>query len=100
MSNTPEPLREALRRWRVAPPADAGFRPAVWSRIEAVRRAASENWFHYFRRHAAAWSLVAVCAAGVAGLLGREAGERRATADHEQILGTYLAQIDARVTHR
>ncbi|HLP07336.1 MAG TPA: hypothetical protein VK178_04160 [Opitutaceae bacterium] len=100
MSNLPKSLCETLRGWQVAPPADAGFRPAVWSRIEGLRRAATETWFGYFRRHAIVWSLVLLSTAAGAGLLGREAGERRAVADHTVILDTYLAQIDARVMHR
>ncbi|MFT3828899.1 MAG: hypothetical protein QM691_04245 [Opitutaceae bacterium] len=100
MSNSQNPLREILHIWRIAPPADAGFRPAVWSRIEALRRTASETWFGYFRRHTLAWSLVLLSTAAGAGLLGRQAGERRAVADHSAILDTYLAQIDARVMHR
>jgi hypothetical protein len=100
MNTSPKPLRETLRTWQVAPLADAGFRPAVWSRIEAARRAVHENWFGYLRRHAIAWSFVLVATAAGAGLLGSHAGERRAVADHASILDTYLAQIDARAMHR
>lgn len=96
MPNAPDPLRAKLRVWQVDPPAEGGFRPAVWARIGARRRELAETWFGYFRRHAVAWSLAVAVSAGVAGLLGNLVGERRAAADHAAILGTYLAQIDAR----
>ena len=81
----------------MAPPADKSFRPAVWKQIERLRYAATESWFGYLRRHAVVCALVLVAAVAGAGLLGRMTGDWRARADHDAIIGTYLAQIDARV---
>lgn len=98
-SSPSDSLRGALRRWQVAPPADPAFRPAVWSRIESARRVLGETWSAYFRRHALGWSLTMAIALGGAILLGQRAGVRRALAEHDVVLHTYLAQIDARAMH-
>ena len=90
-------LAERLAQWRVAPPADAQFRPAVWGRIEAVRSAASAGWATYLRRHGTAWGLAVVTLVGVAGVTGRAAGLQHKAAERDAVLKLYVAEIDARV---
>lgn len=95
-SPTSDPTREQLRSWRVAPPADPGFRTGVWARIEQTRRAVGESWSAYFRRHSVVWSVAFLVTTSGAALLGQRAGEQHTRAEHDTILHSYLAQIDAR----
>jgi len=89
-------LHTTLLAWRVSPPADPGFRSALWARIESARERFELTWTGYLRRHTAAWALVLVLAAVGAGWAGHHAGEGHALADRETVLASYVAAIDAR----
>jgi hypothetical protein len=93
MTPSHDPLSALLRTGcTVEPERTPGFRPAVWARIEALRR--PETWAGWIRRHALPVGLAAVLAvalaSGGAGWLARSdvAAEREA-----QIL-RYLAGLD------
>lgn len=94
MNNSRDNLSETLRTWRVTPPADPGFRAAVWRR---VGRSADASWSAYLRTHPAAWSLAAVLAFGVAGFAGHTAAKQRIKTDRDAIAVAYLAELDPRV---
>ena len=89
-------MPRALHRWRVSPPADPGFRGAVWARIEAARCVVVESWSGYCRRHMVAWSLVLLTMLAGAAWHGQRAGASHTRAEHDTIMHSYLAQIDAR----
>ena len=87
-------LSEVLHRWRVDPPADQNFRPAVWQRIDGRSRA---TWPAYLRSHATAWSLAAVVILGAAAYSGSALAQARARADRDAMVVTYLVELDPRV---
>lgn len=93
-SPSPDPLAPALASWRVDPPADPGFRAAVWRRIEA---AAPATWAGYLRRHAVAWSVAAALAVAAAGWTGHRAAQARLAAERERMVAAYLGDLDPRV---
>ena len=90
----PDSLSEALRDWRVNPPADPDFRPAVWRRLGRQRAA---TWPVYLRSHATTWSLAAVLALGAAAYSGSALARARVRADREAIVVSYLVDLDPRV---
>jgi hypothetical protein len=90
----PDPLAPALQSWRVDPPADPGFRAAVWRRIEA---ATPPTWGAYLRRHAVAWSCAAALAVVAAGWTGHRVAQVRLAAERERMVATYLGDLDPRV---
>lgn len=94
MNTSRDNLSEVLRSWRVKPPADPGFRAAVWRRIG---RPADVSWPAYLRAHTAAWALTAVLTVGVAGLAGRALAQARVQADREMIVVSYLVELDPRI---
>jgi hypothetical protein len=87
-------MQDILHPWRVSPPPDPGFRPAVWSRIEARRTLNNESWAASIRRHAALWTTALLLAMTAAGLLGDLAGRKHADAERQQMLTAYLSAID------
>lgn len=94
MNTSRDNLTEVLHGWRVKPPADPGFRAAVWQRIG---RPAEVSWPAYLRAHTAAWSLAALLVVGVAGFAGRAVAQARVQADREAIVVSYLVELDPRV---
>jgi len=94
MNNPPDSLAESLRRWRVSPAADPGFRSSVWQRIDARTRV---TWPGYLRAHPAVWSLLAVLALGAAGYTGSALARAHVQADREAIVVAYLVDLDPRV---
>lgn len=94
MNTSRDNLSETLRTWRVTPPADPGFRAAVWRRLA---RPADVSWFAYLRTHTAAWSVAAALALGVAGFAGHTAAKLRIQADRDAIAVAYLTELDPRV---
>jgi hypothetical protein len=93
--NTPrDSLSAVLQRWRVEPPADPGFRPAVWQRLDARAR---ESWPAYLRSRATAWSLAAVVMLGAAAYSGTALAHSRVRADREAMVVNYLVELDPRV---
>lgn len=94
MNIPPDSLSEALRDWRVNPPADPDFRPGVWRRLGRQRPA---TWPVYLRSHATTWSLAAVLALGAAAYSGSALARARVRADREAIVVSYLVDLDPRV---
>ncbi len=94
MNTSRDDLPKMLHEWRVKPPADPGFRHAVWQRIQ---RPPDVSWAAYLRTHLAAWTVAAVLTLGVAGLAGRALAQVHIQADREAIVTTYLVELDPRV---
>lgn len=94
MNTSRDNLSEALKDWRVNPPADPNFRNRVWQRIGSQTRV---TWPAYLRAHTAAWSLAAVLAVSVAGFTGSSLARAKARADRDAMVVTYLVELDPRV---
>lgn len=94
MHNSPDSLSEALRAWRVQPPRDPAFRPAVWQRIH---QAARDGWVNYVRDHRLAWGLTAAVAVIGAGWTGHTAAQARLESSRHAMAETYLVELDPRV---
>lgn len=95
--NSPEPndrLAEAMASWRVQPTSDPNFRPAVWGRIQ---RRAQETWVGYVRARAVGWSVAAVLALAAAGWTGHAVGRAKLEHGREQMVISYLGNLDPRV---
>ena len=94
-SNEPiDPLSRTLAAWRVEPPSDPNFRPAVWQRI---RQRSRETLAGYLRAHLVGWAVVAGLAVVAAGWAGHAAARAKLAADRDQMVVTYLGAIDPRV---
>ncbi len=91
---------DSLRVWQVSPPPDPAFRPAVWAQIASTVRRRQESWWGYCRRHALLWGLVFLVGTAGAGLHGQRVGVQHRDEDHRAMVGTYLAEIDARAMLR
>jgi hypothetical protein len=89
-----DPISRTLAEWRVQPMADPNFRPAVWNRI---RQRSRETWANYVQAHAAAWSVVALVAVTAAGWAGVSAGRARLAEQREAMVVSYLVELDPRV---
>lgn len=87
-------LTEALASWRVTPPPDASFRPAVW---QAIQRRSRETWAAFVRSHLLGWSLAAAAAVAVAGWTGHSAARARLESGREEMVVSYLGNLDPRV---
>ena len=88
------PLSEALRDWRVEPPADPNFRHRVWQRLH---HPLPPTWSAYLRGHAVTWMLVTVLTVSAAALTGHATARARVKADREMMVVTYLVDLDPRV---
>ncbi len=87
-------LSKTLTAWRVKPPSTANFRPAVWQRLQ---QRAGDTWTGYIRAHLAGWSAVALVAVGVAGWTGHVAAQLKLESSREQMVVSYLGELDPRV---
>lgn len=87
-------LRAALGTWRLAPPPNPDFRPAVWGRIQ---RRAQETWASYVRTHLVGWSVAAMFAIAAAGWTGHAVAQARIEDGREQMVVSYLGNLDPRV---
>jgi hypothetical protein len=94
MNTSRDSLAEVLRRWRVAPPAEPGFRSNVWRRIGRQSRA---TWSVYLRPHATAWALAAVVTVSAAAYTGHLTARAQVRADREALVVNYLVELDPRV---
>lgn len=94
---SPDRLGETLRTWRVAPPADPGFRTAVWTRLQ---RRAPATWPAYLRGNLAGWAVAAGLAVVAAGWSGHQLAQARLDARREQMVVNYLGELDPRVLAR
>ncbi len=95
--NTSDPndsLSRALATWRVTPPPDPNFRPAVWQRITRRTR---ETWTAYVRAHLIGWSVTAGLAVVAAGWTGHTVARAKLDAGRDQMVVSYLGAIDPRV---
>ncbi|MBI5767666.1 MAG: hypothetical protein HZA93_07710 [Verrucomicrobia bacterium] len=93
-ATAPDRLSRVLAEWRVQPPSNPHFRPAVWQRIAQGRR---ESWPTYLRAHLVGWTVAAGVAVVAAGWAGHTAGRAKLAADREQMVISYLGEIDPRV---
>lgn len=89
-----DPLARDLAAWRVTPPGDPNFRPAVWQRIQ---RRSRETWAAYVRSHLIGWSLAAAVAVAAAGWTGHSVARAKLDSSREEMVVSYLGNLDPRV---
>ena len=94
MNTDREKLGRVLADWRVAPPADAAFRPGVWARIERARREVA--WAGFVRTHAVPCAALLVVALGVGAWTGRERARSAVETERAAIVKSYVSGLDAR----
>ncbi|HYD85420.1 MAG TPA: hypothetical protein VEA63_15245 [Opitutus sp.] len=87
-------LARALADWRIRPPANPNFRPAVWQRL---RQRTRETWSGYVRAHASAWVLIAALTLTASGWAGLSAGKAKLAAERDAMVTAYLVELDPRV---
>lgn len=87
-------LSELLAAWHVRPRRDPGFRPAVLDRIQ---RRARETWSTYIAAHRLGWSLAALAVISGAGWAGTSAARARLEATRDEMVVSYLGNLDPRV---
>jgi len=93
MNPNPE-LSQALRSWRVQAPADPGFRPGVWSRIEAVQR--RHQGLGTSRARLGTLTLAAAVTLLASGWTGHHMAEQRQRSEREALALRYVVDMDAR----
>lgn len=93
-SDTSERLSALLAEWRVAPRPDPAFRTQVWARLSRVAR---PTWPSYLRSHLAGWAVAGALAVVAAGWTGHQAAQARLEAQREQMVVSYLGNLDPRV---
>lgn len=87
-------LSHTLADWRVNPPPNPNFRPAVWERI---RQRTQDTWAGYIRTHIAGWTVAASLAVVTAGWAGYSLAQAKIDTSREQMVVTYLGKLDPRV---
>jgi len=87
-------LSATLGSWRMTPPRDSNFRPAVLERIQQRARA---TWTEYVRSHGFSWSAAALVAITAAGWTGHAVAQARLQESREQMVVSYLGKLDPRV---
>ncbi len=87
-------LSATLSSWRVTPPRDPNFRPDVLARIQRRARA---TWMEYVRSHGVSWSAAALVAIAASGWAGHAAAQARIEEQREQMVVSYLGNLDPRV---
>jgi hypothetical protein len=93
-SDPNERLSATLASWRVTPPRDPHFRPAV---LERIRQTARDTWSGYVRAHLVGWSAAALVAIAAAGWTGRAVAQAKMENHREQMVVAYLGNLDPRV---
>lgn len=93
-SHQNEPRPPSLEEWRLNPPGDPEFRPAVWRRIQ---KRARETWTAYVRAHLVGWAVAGVMLTAGAGWTGHTFAQARLEAAREKMVVAYLAELDPRV---
>jgi hypothetical protein len=96
-SDPNDTFSRTLADWRVTPRLDPNFRPAVWQRI---RQRTRDSWTGYVRAHRVSWSVVGALAVLAAGWTGRSVAQARLDAGREQMVVSYLGNLDPRVLAR
>ena len=87
-------LSRALADWRVDPQPNPNFRPAVWERIRKRNR---DTWAAYVQAHLLGWSAAAALAVVAATLTGHSLARAQIDAEREQMVVSYLSNLDPRV---
>ncbi len=87
-------LSQALRGWRVQPPADPGFRPGVWRRIEAGQR--RHQSLGTTRARLGTLALAATVTLLASGWTGHHLAEQRQRSEREALALRYVVDMDAR----
>lgn len=90
----PDSLSATLRAWRLRPHRHPQFRPGVWARIAAARRA--ESWAGYVRVHARAVVAGLTLAVLAGALAGRQEARLRVAESSAQLAKAYVTAHDAR----
>jgi hypothetical protein len=93
-SEPSDSLARTLAAWRVAPPRDPHFRPAVRARLDAAADALS--WGDYARRHAGAVTGALALAIVAGAFSGHERARARTEADSARLAAAYVQSLDAR----
>ncbi len=89
-----EQLRQLVRQsWTASPRADAGFRAAVWARIEAGRRLPA-TWSAWLKANLAGVAVYAAASIVVAGTGGGLLATNQAKRERDQLIQRYVASID------
>ena len=89
-----EQLRQLVRQsWTASPKSDAGFRAAVWARIESGRRLPS-TWRAWFKANLASVAVYAAASVVVAGTGGGLLAANHAGRERDQLIQRYVASID------
>lgn len=91
--NDDDDLTRLLATWQISPPGDPQFRPAVWARL---RKLSPATWAAYLRRHGVAWSVTVAFAMVTAGWAGRSVAQAKMESRREQMVMSYLGEIDPR----
>jgi len=91
---SPDSLAQTLASWQVSPKTDPNFRPAVWQRIKQKSR---ETWASYVRAHLVSWAVVGGLAIVVAGWTGHTVARAKLDASRDQMVVSYLVELDPRV---
>lgn len=91
-----DPLSDTLQSWRVQPPANPQFRPAVWQRIQARR----DTWAGYVRAHRRTVMVATLAVLVLGGWTGRAAAQAKLAAERDAMVVTYLVGLDPRVQAR
>lgn len=90
-----ETLPTVLKIWRVQAQRQAGFRGAVWLRIEQARREAS--FPAYLKAHAGMLSIALVCTLTLSSLTGLRLAHNHDQAQDKAWAERYVASLDPRL---
>jgi hypothetical protein len=93
-SEPDSPLSRTLAEWRLTPPANPNFRPAVW---QLIRSRGRETWSRYIRAHRVGWSVAVGLTIAAAGWTGRSIAQAKLEAGREKMVVSYLVDLDPRV---
>jgi hypothetical protein len=93
-SDSNDSFSRTLADWQMTPKADPNFRPAVWQRI---KQRSHETWFAYLRAHLVPWSLAGAAALVAAGWTGHSFARAKLDSSREQMVVSYLGDLDPRV---
>ena len=91
---SPDPLSDALQRWRIQAVPNRNFRDSVWQRID---RRARLTWSEYLHGHLIGWSVAAIVALIAASWSGHAMAQARLDAERDAMVVSYLSGLDPRV---
>lgn len=88
-----EQLRQLVRQsWTATPKSDAGFRAAVWARIEAGRRLPG-TWTAWVKANLASVTVYAAASVIVAGTGGGLLAAQQTERERDQLIQRYVVSI-------